>query len=137
MSTQSVPNFVLLDTDHHRIPAFLADWVPGFDQTPEYAALTDRDRADPAAVCIVLARLLMRLQGEDLTGSLADSDAAILKNIYQALEKLARRPEASIRDAVASGVLGTLQRTANSQIRVFVRSELGPRSRALYEQATG
>lgn len=135
MSAQSQPNFVLLDADYLRMPTLIIDGVPGFADSPEYTALSDLDRQDPVVVCTAFACLLMRLQGEDFKHDLARWDAKVLEDIYKVLERLAGHSEASIRNAVMSDVFGTLKRAADSHIRVFVKSRLGPRSRALFEQA--
>lgn len=136
MSAQSTPNFIILDTDQQRIPGLIAGWVPGFEDTPEFTALADRDRGDPRAVCAALARLLVRLQGEDLDGSLTHLDVGLLEDVYKALERLARRDEASIRAALMSDILGLVKATADSRTRVFVKSQFGPDTRALFEQST-
>ena len=116
--------------ENEALAGYLVRQVPGFADSPELAAVDERDRAD--AVARALGRYLLRLERRSVRREADDSESVALDRAFEVFEELAASDDPAVREALVSEIFEPLH--ADDVVVAAVETRLGPRSSALFRR---
>jgi hypothetical protein len=116
--------------ENEALAGYLVRQVPGFADSPELAAVGERDRAD--AVARALGRYLLRLERKSVRREADDSESVALDRAFEVFEELAASDDPAVREALVSEIFEPLH--ADDVVVAAVETRLGPRSSALFRR---
>lgn len=117
--------------DHDGLPDFLVAEMPGFEESPELAAVAG-NRTVAGFVAEALGRYLLRLQRSAVRLEADAAELAALDRAYAVLEELAASDDAQLRADVREQIFDPLH--SDDVVVAAVETRLGPRSSALYRR---
>ena len=116
--------------ENEALAGYLVRQVPGFADSPELAAVRERDRAD--AVARALGRYLLRLERKSVRREADDSESVALERAFEVIEELAGSDDPAVRATLVSEIFDPLH--GDDVVVAAVETRLGPHSSGLFRR---
>ena len=125
-------SFILKNREFDIVPNLLLEAAPGFSQSVEFRALTEREQRAPGLVCAAFTNYFLRLQEAPLRGEGGESEPAALEQCYAAIERLASSSDPAVNNLVVVEVFEHIPGPV--ALESEIKSRLKPRSLALHNR---